>query len=69
MKHLINTVHVKKENALTDDIAAKMARYIENKQVYFYVADGKDMVELHVDDVYGYDKNDNAIFFDVYAPF
>ena len=29
-----------------------MQAYIEQEQVYFYVKDGKDMVELHVDDVY-----------------
>ena len=60
VKHLINEVKVKEENAMRDDIAVKMAAFIADKQVHHYVADGKDMVELHVDAVYGYDEGDTT---------
>ena len=35
-----------------------MQAYIEQEQVHFYVKDGKEMVELHVDAVYAHDDND-----------
>ena len=60
VKHLINEVKVKEEKVAREDIVAKMAAFIEDKQVHHYVENGTNMVELHVDAVYGYDKNDTT---------
>ena len=65
VRNELRTIEVKKEKdiKLSGNITEKMTTYIEEQRIYSY-QDGEekeDMVELHVDDYYGYDDVDKTI--------
>ena len=56
----IRTIGVKKEELATgletENVSDKVSEYIDEKRVHFYKDEnGRDMTEIHVDDVYSYD--------------
>ena len=59
----LRTLNVKKEHKsdLSEDIAVKTQKYIEEFRTHFYTEgeERREMVEIHVDDYYAYDDKDN----------
>ena len=63
MKYLdtMCTIGIKKEEIATglevENVSDKVSKYIDKKRGHFYKDEnGRDMTEIHVDDVYSYDK-------------
>ena len=65
LTNAIRSIQIKREKGsteVTDNISCKIVDYIEKHQNHYYKdADGREMVEIHVDNLYTYNNDDKNL--------